>query len=474
MTLETERMFGQIAMAEGMISRAQLDECLSLQKGNPAYQGDPIGEVMVRKHYLTETQRQEVLRLQGFFKIAEEAELFGAVAVALGKINEAQMLDCLRAQRDQFRATKQWRPIEEIIADKGFLTPRELDHVLGEAESGRHSGDAGVRAQKRRFENVLKSAMFRAAARPGETTGKLAAARMAVPLATAGALAAPPLPGPLGPLGAPPPQAAGMSGVPGPAPATTPAAEPGGGGSTAAAVIFMVLFFAASGAAGWLYFDRVRGLEESLQAERVSSRDLADKAKAALKAKSDAEEKVKQFTREVEQARDLRTRNDQLSRSLKQANDEKSIAENNLRATKAALEELRKKGESTPATTGGAEATGTGAAAGTAGAGAPAGPKVTVKYLEPPASASAKEELQEALVIRGPRVGGAGGNVLTFTVRKVKETRAPLKVEIVVYDEADVELSRAPFTAFTAEETEAKVPLDLRGPGGRVEIVVGD
>jgi uncharacterized HAD superfamily protein len=58
-----ERLFGVMALSLGMITKAQLEECLQLQQKRG---GDwqMLGTIMLEKGYMTESQVRQVLEAQ--------------------------------------------------------------------------------------------------------------------------------------------------------------------------------------------------------------------------------------------------------------------------------------------------------------------------------------------------------------------------------------------------------------------------
>ncbi|HEB84932.1 MAG TPA: hypothetical protein ENI92_08040 [Bacteroidetes bacterium] len=84
--------FGELVVEMELVTEEQLEEALTLQKMGRAR----LGQIMVHERLLTESQVEEVLTFQKSEKGA--GRKFGECAVEMGLINEAQLADAVRYQ----------------------------------------------------------------------------------------------------------------------------------------------------------------------------------------------------------------------------------------------------------------------------------------------------------------------------------------------------------------------------------------
>lgn len=136
MPSDRDLLFGKIAVARGYCAQESIDGCIAIQ----ATSADrlPLGQVLIREGYLTEKQHSEILEIQRknmaaadpHQKKKREAALFAKLAVREGMISSVQANQCLNEQAvegDQ-------RTLGEIMVDKGFLTPVQVEQLLGKQQ----------------------------------------------------------------------------------------------------------------------------------------------------------------------------------------------------------------------------------------------------------------------------------------------------------------------------------------------------
>ena len=123
-------LVGQIAIAEGLITLAQLEECIGTQTtGAPSR---ALGEILVQKGYLTLEQLDWVVSIQRarFQRISDDPArggLFGQIALRLDYITTDQLNEGLR---DQEVAGGSPPRIGEILLRKNILTSGQFEEVL--------------------------------------------------------------------------------------------------------------------------------------------------------------------------------------------------------------------------------------------------------------------------------------------------------------------------------------------------------
>lgn len=123
-------LVGQIAIAEGLITPAQLDECIGTQTTQA--QTRAIGELLVQKGYLTLEQLDWVIGIQRarFQRISADPArggLFGQIALKLEVITPEQLSECLRSQELGGGSPPK---IGEILVAKKYLTEAQFQEVL--------------------------------------------------------------------------------------------------------------------------------------------------------------------------------------------------------------------------------------------------------------------------------------------------------------------------------------------------------
>ena len=147
-----EKMFGQVAIRRGYITKQDLLDCLRTQI---------LAERIINKHFLI----GEIMFLRGFlspeqylsllnaFQVAEDetvllvgAPLFGEVVVDQGFVTGDQLLECLDIQEREDRRGLPHRLIGQIMLDRGYLTRAQLEKAL---ETTKAESLRKLRAKKR-------------------------------------------------------------------------------------------------------------------------------------------------------------------------------------------------------------------------------------------------------------------------------------------------------------------------------------
>jgi hypothetical protein len=124
-----ELLFGEMAVRAGLVTQAQVDECLEIQrKYRETGQDTPrLGEILAGKNYLYIDQVRAILR--GEF--SHPGKLFGEMAIQMGFCKHGHVNECLRVQAEMEKAQGALRPrIGVILAEKGHLGEHQLRAVL--------------------------------------------------------------------------------------------------------------------------------------------------------------------------------------------------------------------------------------------------------------------------------------------------------------------------------------------------------
>ena len=133
--MDYENLFGRIAMRLGYASEDQVDECVELQQGE--YRLDPLGQIMIRKGYLTAKELEEVLAHQSNYlrridrtsREKVEDTIFGRLVLKNGFANEAQITKALDIQAER-QSQGQIVPIGSILVEMGHMTLEQVRDIL--------------------------------------------------------------------------------------------------------------------------------------------------------------------------------------------------------------------------------------------------------------------------------------------------------------------------------------------------------
>src|SRR5262245_46783768 len=134
--MSDEILFGAIAVQEGLITPAQLEEALARQLAQKPPKR--IGEILVEKGVLTAPQVDIVLDIQRI-NIADRMEspeaggLFGQIAVQAGFVTVDQVNECVRAQQE-LAAKGSPTMIGQLLLQKGHLRYDQFIEVLAKQE----------------------------------------------------------------------------------------------------------------------------------------------------------------------------------------------------------------------------------------------------------------------------------------------------------------------------------------------------
>jgi hypothetical protein len=131
-----DKLFGQVAVRKGYITKTDLLDCLRTQILAERVMNKHflIGEIMFLRGYLSPEHYLELLKA---FHIGEEdtdllvgAPLFGEIVVDQGFVTQDQLLECLDMQELEDRLGRPHRLIGQILLDRGYLTRDQLDAAL--------------------------------------------------------------------------------------------------------------------------------------------------------------------------------------------------------------------------------------------------------------------------------------------------------------------------------------------------------
>ncbi len=139
--LETEVLFGRIAVLMGLATNDQVNECAREQ----ASQKSPprLGEMLVEKKYMTSEQRDMVLKIQernlsrSSLRDSNKAladNILGGLAVSKGLVTKEQLNECLR---EQALLETEGLPAQlgELMVRKKLLTVSQILNLLSQQRS---------------------------------------------------------------------------------------------------------------------------------------------------------------------------------------------------------------------------------------------------------------------------------------------------------------------------------------------------
>jgi serine/threonine-protein kinase len=123
---------GQIAVKEGHLTAAQLEECLRLQETS-----DPprkLGALLIEKKYLTPAALESLMeiqrrRLQTIAADPDRGGLFGQIALGTGYVTQLQLDECLREQHS-LAAGGSPVLLGQILLRKAYLTTDQFLEIL--------------------------------------------------------------------------------------------------------------------------------------------------------------------------------------------------------------------------------------------------------------------------------------------------------------------------------------------------------
>ena len=127
-----DRLLGSLAVREGFVSAQQVEECVALQKQNPA--GRKLGEILITKGYITPRRLTALLDIQSRqvrIVAADPARggLFGQIALDLGFV-PGEKID--QALQEQAALSRSGSPamLGQILLRKGWLQTGQFLEIL--------------------------------------------------------------------------------------------------------------------------------------------------------------------------------------------------------------------------------------------------------------------------------------------------------------------------------------------------------
>jgi predicted RNA-binding Zn-ribbon protein involved in translation (DUF1610 family) len=134
-----DALLGRIAVEKGLVTEAQLKECVRDQRTAPPGTEKPLGVVLLAHGLITQKQLEELLgeqnlrlrSLDSYQKMQKVEYLFGQLLVKHNKATQIQINKCLEAQ--QRLAVKGASPVPrlgEILVEHGYITRETVAEIL--------------------------------------------------------------------------------------------------------------------------------------------------------------------------------------------------------------------------------------------------------------------------------------------------------------------------------------------------------
>lgn len=123
-------LLGKIALRERFLKREQLYDCLLAQERNP---GRRLGEIMIRRRYLTAEKVRQLLELQkkALDEASHDRDLLGQILIRENLVTRFQVHSSLRLQaRLEELAIRPVPPLGQILLKKGHITKEALETAL--------------------------------------------------------------------------------------------------------------------------------------------------------------------------------------------------------------------------------------------------------------------------------------------------------------------------------------------------------
>ena len=128
-----DRLFGQIAMKLGVVTQAQLQEALEVQRFAQGHK--PLGLILIELKFVAPRDLERILEEQKKIlaeagnrqKAVKEDNLFGKVTIRLGFASEEQLAECLALQ-EQLPKDRFMR-LGDILVIKGYLSVEKVKKI---------------------------------------------------------------------------------------------------------------------------------------------------------------------------------------------------------------------------------------------------------------------------------------------------------------------------------------------------------
>ncbi len=134
-----DALLGRIAVERGLLTEAQLKECVRDQKAAPSGTEKPLGVVMLARGLiaekdlvqLLEEQNQRLRALDSYQKMQKVDYLFGQLLVKHNKATQIQVNKCLEIQqRLAEKGASQVPRLGELLVEHGYVDRQTVADIL--------------------------------------------------------------------------------------------------------------------------------------------------------------------------------------------------------------------------------------------------------------------------------------------------------------------------------------------------------
>jgi anti-sigma B factor antagonist len=126
-----DELFVDLALKSKLLSPAQLEECRKL-RGMLMENSFPltIAEIIAKKEFLNADQLRLINVAIRYEEIKREDEALGGFIIRKGFLPEERIRECLSAQALPFKEGRHFPRLEELLSQKGYLTPQQMHVIL--------------------------------------------------------------------------------------------------------------------------------------------------------------------------------------------------------------------------------------------------------------------------------------------------------------------------------------------------------
>jgi anti-anti-sigma factor len=141
--MNRDELFIQLAVGAKLLSPAQLEDCRKLREmlaGNSFTLS--LSEIVARKEYLNTDQLRLINVAIRYDETKREDEALGGFIARKGFLPREKITECLAAQEVPFKEGRHFPRLEDLLTQKGYLTPQQV-HVILRAREQLEQEDHG-------------------------------------------------------------------------------------------------------------------------------------------------------------------------------------------------------------------------------------------------------------------------------------------------------------------------------------------
>ncbi|MEK7483739.1 MAG: hypothetical protein AABZ60_05335 [Planctomycetota bacterium] len=123
-----ELLFGNIAIQFRYATQKKIEEALEKQQNK--YPDLPLGEILIRLDYLTNEQRDEIVRVQFESKVRPSNLKFGKLLILNGFISQKKLLEVIEKQKIYLKKTGKIPPLGKLLISENLITPQQKNAII--------------------------------------------------------------------------------------------------------------------------------------------------------------------------------------------------------------------------------------------------------------------------------------------------------------------------------------------------------